>query len=49
MKNTVRNGVVPLMPRVSSSAIASARMLMRMVDTTVNFAVNQKALANSSS
>ena len=46
MKKTVRNRFVPLMPRVSSSAIISAITLMSSVDTTVNLTVNQKACVN---
>ena len=49
MKNTVRKGVVPLMPRVSSRATASAMTLMSSVDTTVKDAVKPKACANCSS
>jgi len=46
IKNTVRNTLVPLMPRVSSSAMAKASTLMRMVDTAVKPSVNQNALRN---
>ena len=45
-KNTVRKIFVPFSPRVSASAMAKAMMLMRMVETMVNFAVNQKAEVN---
>ena len=45
-KNTVRKTLVPLSPRVSISARAKASTLMRIVETIVNFAVNQNALTN---
>ena len=45
-KNTVRKIFVPFSPRVSASAMAKAMILIRMVETTVNFAVNQKAETN---
>ncbi len=37
------------MPRVSSSAMAKASTLMRMVDTAVKPSVNQNALRNVAS
>jgi len=45
-KNTVRKMFVPFSPRVSASAMAKAMTLIRRVETTVNFAVNQKAETN---
>ncbi len=45
-KNTVRKTFVPLSPRVSASAMAKAMTLIKTVETTVNFAVNQKAETN---
>ena len=46
MKKTVRKRLVPLMPRVSTSAMAKAQTLMRTVDTTVNAAVKPNAWRN---
>ena len=43
-KNTVRKTFVPFRPRVSARASIKAITLMTMVETMVNFAVNQKAL-----
>ena len=49
MKNTVRNRFVPRIFRVRISAMVNAITLIKIVETTVNAAVNQNAWANSGS
>ena len=47
MNSTVRNRLVPRMPRVSSEAMAKPITLMEITLTTANFTVNHSALTNS--
>ena len=47
MNSTVRNRLVPRMPRVSSEAMAKPSTLMVTTLTTANFTVNHSALTNS--
>ena len=48
-KKTVRNTLVPRIPRVKSRAMPNASTLISTVDTTVKAAVNQNACMNVAS